>query len=142
MSQVATILRQPQTGKPADDAEVTTIETLSDLVNLINEQAQRPNSQQSPSPGDKQSDEEMQFLMQMMRNSANAKAMAAKPATGLNGAGGSTDRAGRAPRRQCGPPGEAQGRATFARREARWKNHRRNFAKALENYYHGIDQSH
>ncbi len=140
MSHVATILRQPQTGKPADDAEMTTIETLSDLVNLINEQAQRPNPQQSQSPGDEKSDEEMQFLMQMMRNSANAKAMAAKPATGLNSAGGTTDRAGG----RTG--GKASGKGAEARdvRKAGGAQEElpAEFRDALENYYHGIDQSH
>jgi hypothetical protein len=139
MNQVATILRQPQTGKPADDAEMTTIETLSDLVNLINEQAQHPNSQPSQSPGDSKSDEEMQFLMQMMRNSANARAMAAKPATGLNRAGGATDRAGGR------PGGNAAGRGAGARdvRKAGgvMEEPPAEFREALENYYHGIDQS-
>jgi hypothetical protein len=139
MSQVTAILRQPQTGKPADDAEMTTIETLSDLVNLINEQAQRPNPQQSQSPADSKSDEEMQFLLQMMRNSANAKAMAAKPATGLNRAGGATDRAG-------GPPGgKAAGKGAGARdlRKAggAMEEPPAEFREALENYYHGIDQT-
>jgi hypothetical protein len=139
MSQVTTILRQPQTGKPADDAEMTTIETISDLVNLINEQAQRPNPQQSQSPADSKSDEEMQFLLQMMRNSANAKAMAAKPATGLNRAGGATGRAG-------GPlGGKAAGKGAGARdvRKAGGATEEppAEFREALENYYHGIDQS-
>jgi hypothetical protein len=140
MNQVATILRQPQTGKPADDAEMTTIATLSDLVNLINEQAQHPNSQPSQSPGDNKSDEEMQFLLQMMRNSANAKAMAAKPATGLNQAGGAADRA----RGRTG--GNATGRGADSRdvRKAggTMDEPPAEFRDALENYYHGIDPSH
>jgi hypothetical protein len=138
MNQAATILRQPQTGKPADDAEMTTIQSLSDLVNLINEQAQRPNSQQSQSPGDNQSDEEMQFLLQMMRNSANARAMSAKPATGMNQAGGATDRAGN----RAG--GNAAGRGAGARDVHKaggvMEEPPAEFRDALENYYHGIDQ--
>jgi hypothetical protein len=140
MNNVAKILGQPQTGKPADDAEMTTIESLSDLVNLINEQAQRPNPQQSQPPGDNQSSEEMQFLMQMMRDSANGRAMSAKPATGLNSAGGSTDRAGG----RAG--GNAAGRGAGARdvRKAGggMEEPPAEFREALDNYYHGIDQSH
>ncbi|HEX3988413.1 MAG TPA: hypothetical protein VHZ30_03210, partial [Verrucomicrobiae bacterium] len=140
MQQVATILATPQTGKPADDAEVKAIETLSDLVNLINEQAQRPNQQQSQSPGDSKSDEEMQFLTKMMQDSQNAKAMAAKPATGLNRAGGSTDRAN----------GRTAGNTTgkgAASREVRkaggaMQEPPAEFREALENYYHRIDQAH
>jgi hypothetical protein len=139
MSQVATILAQPETGKPADDAEVTTVSSLSDLINLINEQAQRPNSQPSQSPGQNKSDDEMEFLMQMMRNSANGKAMSAKPASGLNSAGGRTDRAGS----QAG--GKAGGRGAEARdvRKAGgvMEEPPAEFRDALENYYHGIDQS-
>ncbi|HUD83835.1 MAG TPA: hypothetical protein VMQ67_10045, partial [Candidatus Saccharimonadales bacterium] len=140
MNQTATILRQPQTGKPADDAEMTTIETLSDLVNLINEQAQRPNPQQSQSPGDNKSDEEMQFLLQMMRNSANGKAMSAKPATGLNRAGGGTDRAGG----RSGGSADGRGAGTRDVRKAggAMEEPPAEFREALENYYHGIDQSH
>ena len=139
MNQVATILRQPQTGKPADDAEMTTIESLSDLVNLINEQAQRPNSQQSQSPGDNKSDEEMQFLMQMMRNSANARAMAAKPATGMNA------RAAR-PTAPAGAPTATRREKAPGTRDVRkaggvMEEPPAEFRDALENYYHGIDQS-
>ena len=64
-------LRKPQTGKPADDAEVKTVDSLTDLINLINEQAQRANSQ--PSPGENGSAEEMQFLLQMARNAGKCK---------------------------------------------------------------------
>jgi len=140
MKTVAGLLRQPETGKPADAAEVATIEDLSDLINLINEQAQRPSPQPSQSSGDKSSDEEMQFLLQMMRNSANAKEAAAfRPATGLNRAGGSTGRnAGRL-------DGDAAGRGPGARqvRQATgvMEDAPAEYRDALENYYHGIEQS-
>ena len=139
MNTTAKILGEPQTGKPADDAEMASIQSLSDLVNLINEQAQRPNQQQSQSSGDKQSDEEMQFLMQMMRDSANAKAMAAKPATGLNRAGGTTDRA------SARASGNSTGKGAAARDVHKaggaMEEPPAEFREALENYYHGIDQA-
>jgi hypothetical protein len=82
----------------------------------------------------------MQFLLQMMRNSANAKAMAAKPATGLNQAGGAADRA----RGRTG--GNATGRGADSRdvRKAggTMDEPPAEFRDALENYYHGIDPSH
>jgi hypothetical protein len=140
MGQVATLLSQPQTGKPTDDAEITTIESLSDLVNLINEQAQRPNQKPSQSPGEGKSDEEMQFLTQMMRNSSNARAMTSKPSTGLNRAGGTTDRAGG----QAG--GAAAGRSAGTRDVNKaggaMEEAPAEFREALDNYYHGIDQTH
>jgi hypothetical protein len=140
MTKVGGLLNAPQTGKPADDAEVAVVESLSDLVNLINEQAQRPDSKQSPSPSDSKSDEEMQFLMQMMRNSAGGKVMAAKPATGLNRAGGSTDRAGGS------LGGNAAGKGAGARNVHKaggtTEETPAEFREALDNYYHGIEQSH
>ena len=48
MGRSESILQTPETGKPADQAEGKTIDSLSDLVNLINEQAQHGNPQQSP----------------------------------------------------------------------------------------------
>ena len=137
MKEVLTQLRKPQTGQPADVAEVKTVESLTDLINLINEQAQHPSQQ--PSPGQGSDAGEMQFLLQMMRDSANAKAFAAKPATGLNRNGGAASRAGSplsgdaagqgASRR---PAGQAAGVIETAPAE---------FRDALENYYHGLEQS-
>ncbi len=140
MGQVATLLNQPQTGKPTDDAEMTTIESLSDLVNLINEQAQRPNQKPSQSPGSGKSDEEMQFLMQMMRDSANARAMAAKPATGMNHAGGTTDRAGG--RAGGNASGRGGGTRDVNKAGGAMEEPPAEFREALDNYYHGIDQTH
>jgi hypothetical protein len=139
MKDVAATLRQPQTGQPADAAEVKTIETLSDLINLINEQAQRPNQQPSSSSGDEASDEEMQFLLQMMHQSSQGKPMSAQPATGLNRAGGTTDRAGN------NPVGNAKGTAAGSRdvRQAAGviQEAPTEFREALENYFHGIEQN-
>jgi hypothetical protein len=140
MNKAGNLLNEPQTGKPADEAEIAVIESLSDLVNLINEQAQRPDSKQSPSPSDSKSDEEMQFLMQMMRNASGGKAMVAKPATGLNHAGGSTDRAGNT------LGGNAAGKSAGARDVHKAggtsEDAPTEFREALDNYYHGIEQSH
>lgn len=138
MKDVAATLRQPQTGAPADAAEVKSIETLSDLINLINEQAQRPNQKPSSSPGEQASDEEMQFLLQMMRQTSPGKP-SAHPATGLNRAGGTTDHL----------RGESSGDATGAAGSAR-EVHKAagvsqeapaEFREALDNYYHGIEQN-
>ncbi len=139
MKEVATTLRLPQTGKPADEAEVKTIETLSDLINLINEQAQRPNQQPSQAQGSNGSAEEMEFLLQMMRNSGQGKVMAAQPATGLNRAGGTTERAGG----RTG--GNAAGKGAAAREVDKaagvMEEAPAEFREALENYFHGIEQN-
>jgi hypothetical protein len=138
MKEVLHVLRQPQTGKPADDAEGKTIDSLSDLINLINEQAQR--SSPKPSPGENGSSaEEMEFLMQMSRNSANARAFATQPAHGLNNAGGSASHAG-------GPlSGNASGKGAGGREVNQAagviENAPAEFRDALENYYHGLEHS-
>jgi hypothetical protein len=132
------VLRQPQTGKPADDAEGKTIDSLSDLINLINEQAQRASPR--PSPGENgSSDEEMQFLMQMARNAANAKAFATQPNRGLNSPGGSATPAG-------GPSsGNTAGKGAAGRSVNQAagviENAPAEFRDALENYYHGLEKS-
>jgi hypothetical protein len=138
MQEVESVLQTPQTGQPADQAEVKTIDSLSDLVNLINEQAQRASPQQS-SPGDASSAGEMAFLLRMMQNADNAKAMAVQSATGLNRAGGKTDRAGNP------VAGNAAGKGAAARNVDKTsgviENSPGEFRDALDIYFHGIEQS-
>jgi hypothetical protein len=137
MEEVETVLQTPQTGQPADQAEIKTIDSLSDLVNLINEQAQHASPQQSP--GSAGSAEEMAFLLRMMQNTDNAKAMAVQPATGLNRAGGKTDRAGNP------VAGNAAGKGAATRNVDKAsgviENSPAEFRDALDIYFHGIEQS-
>lgn len=139
MAQVESILNQPEIGKPADDAEVKTVDTMSDLINLINEQAQRGQPQQAQGSGESNTSEEMSFLMRMMQNTANAKAMAMQPASGLNQNGGTTDRAGNP------VGGNAKGRGAAARnvKKASGVNETSpvEFRDAMDIYYHGIEQN-
>jgi hypothetical protein len=137
MEEVETVLQTPETGQPADQAEIKTIDSLSDLVNLINEQAQRASPQQSP--GNPGSAAEMAFLLRMMQNTDNAKAMAVQPATGLNRAGGKTDRAGNP------VSGNAAGKSAATRNVDKAsgviENSPAEFRDALDIYFHGIEQS-
>jgi hypothetical protein len=133
------VLRQPDTGKPADDAEVKTVDALSDLINLINEQAQKANSKPSPGESSGSAAEEMQFLTQMAQNAANAKAFAAQPNRGLTSPGGSASGVG-AP-----VSGNANGKAGASRAVNQAagviQNAPAEFRDALENYYHGLEHS-
>jgi hypothetical protein len=137
MQIVQSTLEKPDTGKPADDAEVKTVDSLSDLINLINEQGQR-NSPKQASSGQSSSAEEMAFLMQMMQKTANAKAMVLQPSGGLNRSGGTTDRPG-AP-----VTGHASGKTGGARSVEKVSNVMENspaeFRDALDTYFHGIEQ--
>jgi hypothetical protein len=137
MNEVLALLRQPQTGPPADGAEVKTIESLSDLINLINEQAQRANAQGSPGQN-ADADEEMQFLMQMTRHAANAKAFAAQPNRGLNSPGGTTSRAGGQPLGSAA--GKGAGGRSVHQAAGVIESAPVEFRDALENYYHGLEQ--
>ncbi len=93
MKEVLAQLRKPETGQPADEAEVKTIESLDRFDQL--DQRTSPAPQPAALAGPEQrGGEEMQFLLQMMRDSAKAKAFAAKPASGLNRDGGAASRAG------------------------------------------------
>ena len=137
MEEVETVLQTPQTGQPADQAEIKTIDSLSDLVNLINEQAQQASPQQSPGkPGGA---EEMAFLLRMMQNTENAKAMAVQPATGLHHAGGKTDRAGNP------VTGNTDGKGAATRNVDKAsgviENSPAEFREALDIYFHGIEPS-
>ncbi|MGD0813696.1 MAG: hypothetical protein ABSA83_08845 [Verrucomicrobiota bacterium] len=137
MAEVEAILQKPQTDQAADQAEGKTIDSLSDLVNLINEQAQRGSPQ--PSPGDVSSAAEMAFLLRMMQNPGNDKTMAVQPASGLHHAGGKTDRAGNP------VSGNADGKGAAARKVDKAagviENSPAEFRDALDNYFHGIEQS-
>jgi len=135
--QAQEFLDKPETDKPSDEAQVKTIDGLTDLVNLINEQAQRPKSKPSQSPSESDA-EQMAFLLQAMKKSTQGQGMALKPATGLNRNGGSTDRAGNpitgGVNGKSGPARNVQkasGSAASAPTE---------FRDAMDNYFHGIEQ--
>jgi len=135
MKDAQTFLDKPETDKPADEAQVKSVDSLTDLINLINEQAQRPKPQQSQSQSEA---EEMAFLLQAMKNGAQSQPMALRPATGLNRNGGSTDRAGDAVN------GNVNGKAGAGRNAQKASGATGNtpaeFRDALDNYFHGIEQ--
>jgi hypothetical protein len=138
MNETATVLQRPETGPPADDAEGKTVDALSDLVNLINEQARHGKPQPSPD-GKPDSAEEMAFLTRMMQNPADTKAMALQPASGLNSAGGRAAGAGQT------VTGKAAGKNTDARQVNKAsgviENSPAEFRDALDNYFHGIEDN-
>ncbi len=142
MTEVADLLDKPQTDKTTDAKEISTIEHLSDLINLINEQAKRNNP---PPPGQQQqqqagnpSAEEMAFLMRMMQNKPGNKPSPMTPMGGDNQAGGGVGRLGRT------ASGDVQGRAGAARNVNKaagvMENSPTEFREALDNYFHAIEQ--
>jgi hypothetical protein len=132
------ILRKPETGKPAGDAEVKSIESITDLINLINEQGQQPRQQSSPQQNAERN-EEMQFLMQLARMKAGGKQRGDQPNTRLTSPGGAATHAG----------DPLSGNATGKRAGDRAVHHAAGsienapdeFREALENYYHGLEKT-
>lgn len=100
MSNSEYTLLEPQTGKPAQHEQLQAIDHLSDLINLINEQAKRKRQskqqQQQQSAAERQAAEQMQMLMQIARQqmrSAFSRIPGMQP--GGNPSGGGTGQSGR-----------------------------------------------
>lgn len=92
MAEAEAQLKIPETGKPTIAAESKSVDSLTDLINLINEQAQR-NPPPPTSNGGEASPEEMAFLMQMMaQQPGQGQGMNTNPQGGGNQRGGNTSR--------------------------------------------------
>jgi hypothetical protein len=137
MSHAQVFLNKPETDKPADDAQVQTVDALTDLINLINEQAQRPKPKPSLSDSESAA-EQMAFLLQAMKQGSLSQPMALRPATGLNQNGGEAHRAGKS------LSGDANGKSgpnrNVGKASGTSENAPTEFRDALDNYFHGIEQ--
>ncbi|MBI2927067.1 MAG: hypothetical protein HYY24_15335 [Verrucomicrobia bacterium] len=133
MQEAEGILKRPQTDEAAHKAETQSIDLLTDVINLIVEQAQ-------PSAGGEQSqgEEEMAFLMLMMAQQAGEKpGMTVGPRGGGSLAGGSTDR------RATPATGDPRSKSGEGRRVSRAGGRQQNlpseFREALEGYFNAIE---
>lgn len=138
MEEVERYLRVPQTDTATVQAQVKAVELLTDVINLINEQARR---NPPPSGGNSQGDEsqDMAFLMQMMSQPGMAQGMAS-PQGGGNMAGGGTGST------SAGPAGEGAGKADAARNVKKASGSGSGFTvpaefrETLENYFKALEQ--
>lgn len=133
MAAAVAVLRRPQTDAAAEQAETKVIELLSDVINLIVEQAQPGSGGQSEGQ-----QEEMAFLLQMMSQEPGIQpGLTAGQRGGGSLAGGSTDR--RAPPQE----GDARGKGAEARQVSRAGGRPVNlpseFREALENYFNAVE---
>jgi hypothetical protein len=137
MSDVENLLDRPRTDDVTRSAQDKSIGMLTDLVNLLNEQAKRSSSSSSQSQG--QGSEDMAFLMQMMQPQP-APGQKAGQTPGMNMSGGTTDRAS-----QPGNIGESTGKPGEERAVRKSSgvpgNYPTEFREALENYYRALEQS-
>jgi hypothetical protein len=145
MHEAQELLAKPQTDAVTDGTEARSVDELSDLINLINEAAQRAQqqAQQQQEQAAGNSAEEMAFLTRMMRN-ANPNSppgMQPPPPGGPGGgnlSGGTTD--------QTGSPtsGDASGRGAAGRNVNKAagviQNSPVEFREALENYFHNVEK--
>lgn len=138
MDKVEGLLKMPLTGSETLAAEVKTVEALTDLINLINEQAQR--NPPPPSPGGEQSEsEQMAFLMQMMQPQPGEGQPMPMTQPGGNPQGGTTDRAAQP------LSGDSTGRSAEERRVNKASGAASlsvpvEFRETLENYFKALEQ--
>ncbi|MEO5803621.1 MAG: hypothetical protein ABIR24_08825, partial [Verrucomicrobiota bacterium] len=140
MYEVETLLSKPQTDNETLSAQVKTVDLLTDVINLINEQAKK----QSPKPQEGEGEgegsaEQMAFLMQMMSQGKPGEAMAMSPSGGGNKSGGTTDKAG------GNFDGNSEGKSSENRRVEKASGAAGNslpteFRETLESYFKAIEQ--
>jgi len=144
MQEAQALLAKPQTDAITDGTEARSMDALSDLINLINESAQRAQQQQQQQEqAGGLTAEEMAFLTRMMRASnQNGPPGMQPPSPGGNGGGnltgGTTDQTGRA------AGGDASGRNAATRNVLKAagiiQNSPAEFRDALENYFHNVEK--
>jgi hypothetical protein len=144
MTEAQELLAKPQTDAVTQGTESRSVDVLSDLINLINERAQRIQQQQQgqQEQAGGASAEEMAFLTQMMRSGSQNGPPGMQPPQGGTGrgnlSGGTTDQAGRP------VAGDAAGRGAAGRIVNKAagviQNSPAEFRDALENYFHNIEK--
>jgi hypothetical protein len=133
MQAAASLLSKPQTDKVTDQAQIKTIELLSDAINLINEQAQRGGGQQGSAAGESAS------LIQMMAmENSPSVGMGMGKSPGGSMAGGTTDQPA------LPQTGDARGKSADARKVGKASGISGSlpteFREALENYFNAIEK--
>ncbi len=134
IGQAESLLRKPQTDQVTDAAAGKSIDSLSDAINLLNEQSKAGSGSKSG-----QSSEAMEFLMQMVAQQPGQQpGMSPGSSPGGNRNGGTTS----APATPLN--GAAVGKADESRKNSGSSGQTRNvpaeFREALENYFKAIEQ--
>jgi len=133
MQKAESLLHEPQTGEITTAAQSEAVEVISDVINLINEQARQNNSQSASAS------QEMAFLMEMMgQQSGQIAGLTVGRNAGRNNSGGSTER-------PAGPlEGDARGKEGDGRAINKASGVTGNlpveFRDALENYFNAIEK--
>ena len=141
MQEARELLAKPQTDAVTDGTETRSVDELSDLINLINEQAQRGQPQQQQQQQQQAGGataEEMAFLTRMMRSGGQNGPPGMQPQGLGNLSGGTTGQAGRP------VTGDAGGRGAAGRIVNKAagviQNAPAEFRDALETYFHNVEK--
>ena len=137
MSDVESLLDKPQTDQVTRGEQEKSVNTLTDLINLLNEEAKKQNSSSSGQQQQQQQGDEMAFLMQMMAPQL-APGMQPGQTAGGNMAGGGTDK----------PSAEVEGDVSGKTGDGRAvgkasgvpQNYPTEFRPALEKYFRALEQ--
>lgn len=139
MSDVESLLDRPRTDDVTRTAQDRSLANLTDLINLLNEEAKKqPPSSSSQSQGQSPSSEQMAFLMQMMMpQPGQGTPRGQQP--GANMTGGSTDRALQAGGNNADATGKAGDGRTVRKSTGVPQNYPTEFREALENYFKALE---
>ena len=131
----AMLLGEPRTDAPTVKAETETIQVLSDVINLINEQSQKGNNSQS------QASEQMAFLLRMMsQQQGQNMGMALSNTPGGNSSGGTTDQAASTVEGDSTGK-ESDGKDVGKASGSIMRTVPTEFREALENYFNAIEET-
>jgi hypothetical protein len=141
MKEIESFLAKPQTDKTTLSAQVKSVDLLTDLINLINEQAKRqnPKSQSQQEQANQTTAEQMAFLMQMAQQNKPGDKMTMSQSGGGNRAGGTTDKTG------AGVNGDVNGANGESRRVQKASGTAgatlpEEFRDTLESYFKAVEQ--
>jgi hypothetical protein len=139
MTAVEALLGKPETDKVTDEAHIKAVDMLTDLINLINEQAQRNPPPQAGNGKEGNSAEEMAFLTGMMKEGKIGKGQPMKFPGGGNMSGGSTDRASSPTTGNAAGKG-SQEKTVQKASGAQGISLPAEFREQLENYFKALEQ--
>lgn len=139
MTDVEGLLDRPRTDEVTRSAQDKSISLMTDLVNLLNEQAKRSPSSSSSGKGQGQESEQMAFLMQMMAPQPS-QGMQGGQTPGANMSGGTTDRLSE-PGSNADSDGKPGDERAVRKSSGVPQNYPTEFREALENYYRALEQS-
>ncbi|MGN6386194.1 MAG: hypothetical protein ACTHMT_08130, partial [Verrucomicrobiota bacterium] len=138
MMDVETLLDKPRTDEVTMQAQNKSLANITDLINILNEEAKKQNNNNSSSSASsgESSSEQMAFLMQMMAPQMSP-GMQSGQSPGANQSGGTTDKASSA------LTGDASGKSEESRSVKKSsglpQNYPTEFRQALENYFKAIE---